>query len=70
MSQPFRLRPPEPPERAIQAAILRYLEWDRRIAWAHRFNTGAQVIESQKANGGKSRRFIQYAFKGCSDILG
>jgi hypothetical protein len=42
----------------------------RRVAWAYRFNTGAQVIETPKANGGKSRRFIRYAFPGCADILG
>jgi len=70
MSRPFRLQPLEVPESTIQDAILRFLQWDRRVAWAERFNTGAHLIEGTTGNGKKSRRFIQYAFKGCSDILG
>jgi hypothetical protein len=54
------------PENTIQAAILDYLRYDQRIAWAERFNTGAHVV----AEKGKPRRFIKFAFKGCSDILG
>ena len=70
MSSPFRLCAAEPDERTVQEAILRYLALDRRVAWAERFNTGAHVLEDTKPNGKKSRRFIKYAFKGCSDILG
>ena len=70
MSRPFRLQQPEVPENTIQDAILLYLAVDRRVAWAERFNTGASVIEGTTSNGEKSRRFIQYAFKGCSDIFG
>ena len=54
------------PEHAIQDTVLRYLALERRVAWAHRFNTGAQVVDSP----GKRRRFIRYAFPGCADILG
>lgn len=107
MRNTLRLTRPEPPEHAIQDAVLRYLALDRRVAWAHRFNTGAVRIDDQaqaKAKlldrfapqlyavqsrglpalrsvvGGllrlyyalKSRkqRFVQFAFPGCSDILG
>jgi len=62
----FTLRSVQPLEHDIQGAILRYLTLDARVAWAHRFNTGAHVIEEP----GQPRRFIRYAFKGCADILG
>jgi hypothetical protein len=70
MSRPFRLRPIEPLERDIQAAILRYLAVERRVAWARRFNTGAQRITGTDAKGRPTRRFVRYAFPGCSDVLG
>lgn len=70
MPKPFRLTRPEPPEHAIQAAILRYLAVDRRVAWAQRFNTGAARIEGRDAKGRATRRFVRFAFPGCSDILG
>jgi hypothetical protein len=96
----------EPPEHAIQNAVLRYLALDRRVAWAHRFNTGAQVIDDAaaakaelldrfagKLNAARrnpavllpilqallrgyyalrkgAKRFLRFAFPGCSDILG
>ncbi|MBK1632642.1 hypothetical protein CKO31_18220 [Thiohalocapsa halophila] len=66
----FRLQRPEPPEQAIQDAVLRFLAIDRRVAWAQRFNTGAMRVEGQDARGRRTRRFVQFAFKGCSDILG
>jgi hypothetical protein len=65
MSRPFRLRAEHAPESAVQDAILRYLRFERRVAWAHRFNTGAHVIEDAAG-----RRYVRYAFPGCSDILG
>lgn len=65
-SQAFRLKIQEPSESLIQDSILQYLKLDSRVAWAERFNTGAHVIDQP----GKPRRFIRYAFKGCSDILG
>jgi len=68
--RPFKLTQPAPSEHLIQNAILRYLELDRRVAWARRFNTGAQVVEQVNAQGRKVRRFIRYAFPGCADILG
>lgn len=71
MPKPFRLQRPEPPEHAIQDAVLRYLAYDPRVAWAHRFNTGAVKIPQTDANGrSRGHRFVQFAFKGCSDILG
>lgn len=70
MSKAFKLKPIEPLERDIQAAILRYLACDPRVAWHHRFNVGAQRVNGTDANGRPTRRFIRYAFKGCSDILG
>lgn len=70
MAARFRLRPIEPLEHDIQTAILRYLAVDRRVAWARRFNTGAHVIEGRDKRGRPTRRFIRYAFPGCSDVLG
>lgn len=66
----YHLRTIEPSEATIQNAILRYLAMNPLIAWANRFNTGAAVVESQDANGATRRRYIRYAFPGCSDILG
>jgi len=70
MPHRFCLTRPEPPEHAIQDAVLRFLMLDRRVAWARRFNTGAVCIEGCDARGRRSRRFVRYAFPGCSDILG
>lgn len=70
MTKPFRLTPIEPQERDIQSAILRYLAVERRVAWARRFNTGAHRITGTDARGRPTRRFIRYAFPGCSDVLG
>jgi hypothetical protein len=106
MKNALRLTRPEPPEHAIQDAILRYLAIDRRVAWAHRFNTGARTIDDAAAAkaelldryAGKlyaarrspaalmpilqallrayyalrkgAKRFVRFAFPGCSDILG
>jgi hypothetical protein len=61
---------PESSEHAIQRSILTYLAIDRRIAWYQRFNTGAIRLESRNAEGKPSRRFVRFAFPGCSDILG
>lgn len=68
--KPFRLTPLEPLEHDIQAAILRYLAWDNRVAWCRRFNTGSHVIEGTKKDGTPTRRYVQYAFTGCADLLG
>ncbi|MCF7989012.1 MAG: hypothetical protein K9M02_01070 [Thiohalocapsa sp.] len=70
MSRSFRLVRPEPPEQAIQAGVLAYLGMDRRVAWAHRFNTGATRIDGRNAAGKPVHRFVRFAFPGCSDILG
>lgn len=73
--KPFRLTPLAPLEHDIQGSILVYLAWDRRVAWAHRFNTGAHAITGTNAKGQPTRRFVRYAFPGyafpgCADILG
>lgn len=70
MTRPFRLTAPEIPEKQIQAAILDYPRLDYRVAWAYRFNTGARIVREFDANGCPKERRIQYAFKGCADILG
>jgi len=54
------------PERSIQKAIITYLRYHPRVAWAERMNVGAHKIETQS----KSPRFVPYGFKGCSDIVG
>ena len=59
-----------PRESSVQAAVLCYLRLDRRVAWVQRFNTGAHVTEEIPLNGKAKRRFIRYAFPGCSDLLG
>lgn len=66
----FTLTSDTPLEHDIQSAILAYLAWDKRIAWAERFNSGAHVATTTDARGQQHRRFIRYAFPGCSDILG
>lgn len=68
--KPFDLTPLVPLERDIQAAILRYLAWDNRVAWVRRFNTGAHVIEDTKKDGTPTRRQVKYGFPGCADLLG
>lgn len=68
--KPFRLAHPVPSEHDLQAAILLYLAWDPRVAWVHRFNTGAHVVIGVKKDGTPTRRFVRYAFTGCADILG
>lgn len=52
---------PEPLERDVLADVLAACEMHPRIAWAHRFNTGAMEVDG---------RFVKFAFAGCSDILG
>jgi hypothetical protein len=66
----FKLRPVEPTHGEALNAVLRFLKQDRRVAWAEHFNTGAHVVVSTLASGKTSKRFIRYAFPGCSDILG
>ena len=66
----YRLREITPDEATVQASILQYLAVHPLVAWAHRFNTGAHAVEDVDAKGRKRRRFIRYAFPGCSDVLG
>ncbi|CAK0779086.1 hypothetical protein CCP4SC76_6750008 [Gammaproteobacteria bacterium] len=57
-------------EQDVQKAILQYLELCPQIAWAQRFNTGAQAMSYTSKVGAEKRRFVRFAFTGCSDILG
>lgn len=52
-------------ERDVLSAVLDYLALCPRVAWFHRMNTGGVEREY---NGKK--RFIAFAFPGCSDIIG
>jgi len=52
-------------EKQIQKTILDFLHYHPNIAWVERMNVGAHVVIDR--NG---RRFIRYAFKGCSDVIG
>ena len=61
----LKLKPSEPTEAQVLKSTLAWLRRDTRVAWAHRFNTGAHVVGE-----GRHRRFIRYAFPGCSDVLG
>lgn len=66
----YRLTALAPSEHDLQGAILVYLAWDNRVAWAHRFNSGAHLVTGTDKTGKPSRRFVRYAFPGCADILG
>ena len=68
--KPFRLAQPTPSEHDLQAGILRYLAWGPRVAWVHRFKTGAHVVIGHNKAGKPTRRFVRYAFTGCADLLG
>lgn len=48
-------------ERDVLKAAIQLLALHPRVAWAHRFNSGAY------ADGG---RFIRFGFVGCPDIIG
>lgn len=48
-------------ESEIQKAILAYLKLHIKVAWVARMNTGAMEVEG---------RYVKFAFRGCSDIIG
>lgn len=52
-------------EKQIQKTLLDFLNYHPKVGWVERINVGAHVVNDK--NG---RRFIRYAFKGCSDIIG
>lgn len=62
----LRLRALDATEAQILASILAYLRRDRRVAWVERFNVGAARVA--QADG--RERFVRFAFRGCSDLLG
>ena len=64
---PFKLKPFIPYEQDIQKAILSFLRYDYRVAWAERFNSGAAVLP---CGGGKKRPIRFNTLDGCPDILG
>ena len=68
--RPLKLRATEPSEAQILNSLLRFLALDRRVAWAKRMNVGASVIEGKDASGKPTRRFVRFAWPGCSDIIG
>lgn len=70
--RPFKLTQPTIPESAIQEAVLQALLWDPRVAWAKRMNTGAGQLAHKDPKTGaiKLSQWIEFGFKGLSDILG
>ena len=52
-------------ERDVLASILAYLDLHPRVAWFERMNTGGVEREYKG-----QKRYIRFAFKGCSDIIG
>lgn len=61
----FKLSRPEPSEAAVLSAVMIRLQYDRKVAWARRMNSGAYSV-----GDAQSRRFVRFGFPGCSDILG
>ena len=65
----FSLTMPEPTEAQVQASILIYLKFHRRVVWAARFNSGAMIEDPE--DGSSNRRYIRFnTLEGCPDILG
>lgn len=52
----------DPSETVIQTHVLAMLEVHPAIAWAKRINVGGGAM--------KSGRWVNFAFPGCSDIIG
>jgi hypothetical protein len=57
-------------EKDIQASILDLLSYHKKVAWAERMNTGAMPSSYTTKSGRTNKRFVRFAFKGCSDIIG
>jgi hypothetical protein len=70
MSRPFALRALEPTHGQALNAVLAFLERHPQVAWVHKFNVGAHVVEELTTSGRRKRRYIEYAFPGCADLLG
>jgi hypothetical protein len=49
------------PEGQILKAVLQFVAWHPRVAWAERMNTGAVTVDS---------RYLRFGFTGCPDIIG
>lgn len=63
---PFRLTMPEVPESSILSACLQLLQYDMRVAWAARLNTGAAKFD----RGDGTAQLVRFGFEGLSDIVG
>ena len=63
----FRLRRQDPLEQDIQSAILQWLKYHPRVAWAARFNSGSALLTGK---GGHNRPVVFNTLAGCPDILG
>lgn len=55
------------PEADVQRAVLALLKQHPAVAWAERINAAAGRLAY---DDGKQSRFMRFAFKGCSDIVG
>lgn len=66
-------------ERETQAAVLEFLRFHPRVAWAHRANTGSgyliparlyRELVQQGALKDGDARYMQFGFPGAADITG
>ena len=64
----FRLTAPDVPESAVQAAVLRLLAIDRRVAWSGRFNSGAATYPA--AGPGRPHYVRFHTVPGFPDVAG
>jgi len=59
--RPLKLKPTEPLEKHVQAAVIARLRRHPMVAWVERLNSGAHKTEA----GG----FVRYGFPGCPDVV-
>ena len=60
-----------PKESEVQKACLDLLKIHPKIAWVHRMNVGGMTRTYRKRGVNEvGERYIRFAFKGCSDIIG
>lgn len=56
---------PHVSEKAVQAAILRYLQICPYVAWSYRQNSGKFKVQDKHGT-----RWVEAGFTGCPDIMG
>ena len=61
MAQAKRRTRAATPESIVLKAVLQFVSYHPRVAWAERMNTGAMSFD---------QRFVRFGFVGCPDILG